>query len=282
MGTVPQRAAVGHGPRGSQPTRRCLGQLFARSGAVARVPVGRGRHRRHIGRPPAALLRPGAVERPRSDPERAAVWLDQRRRQPRRGRQGVLLLPRQHPDALLHADALQVPAARVSLRRSRRRRTQRGTDRSRVRIDRHRRVRRRRLLRRRRRVREADARGSADSDHGGESRLGRRGRCTCCRTLWFRNTWSGSTASVRRSNHAAPAAAPPSKPSIPTSGRYVLALRSGRAPAVYRERNQRRRVFGTRRIVSVRQGRHQRLRRPRSRGRGERRAAARRRPHGSR
>ena len=42
------------------------------------------------------------------------------RGQPRRGRQGVLLLPRQHADALVHEVALQVPAARVPLRAARR------------------------------------------------------------------------------------------------------------------------------------------------------------------
>ena len=41
----------------------------------------------------------GALERPRSDPQGAAVRPHARRRQPRRGRQGVLLLPRRHADA---------------------------------------------------------------------------------------------------------------------------------------------------------------------------------------
>ena len=36
--------------------------------------------------------------------------------QPRRGREGVLLLPRLHADALVHEVALQVPAARSTLR----------------------------------------------------------------------------------------------------------------------------------------------------------------------
>ena len=51
--------------------------------------------------------------------------LVQRRGQPRRGRQGVLVLPRQHPDALLPQVPLQVPAARVPLRRPGGRRTAR-------------------------------------------------------------------------------------------------------------------------------------------------------------
>ena len=41
----------------------------------------------------------------------------QQRGQPRRGRQGVLLLPRQHPDPLLHEVPVQVPPARLPLRR---------------------------------------------------------------------------------------------------------------------------------------------------------------------
>ena len=37
---------------------------------------------------------------------------DEQRRQPRRGRQGVLLLPRQHPDALVHEVPVQVSRRR--------------------------------------------------------------------------------------------------------------------------------------------------------------------------
>ena len=51
-----------------------------------------------------------AVERTRPDPQGAPLRPDQRRGQPRRGRQGVLLLPRRHPDPLLQPDALQVSA----------------------------------------------------------------------------------------------------------------------------------------------------------------------------
>ena len=60
-------------------------------------------------------LRPRDVERPRSDSEGAAVRADRQRRQSRRGREGVLLLPRQHADALLHEVSLQVSAGGVSL-----------------------------------------------------------------------------------------------------------------------------------------------------------------------
>ena len=42
-----------------------------------------------------------------------AVRADQQRGQSRRGRQGVLLLPRQHADALVHEVSLQVSAGRL-------------------------------------------------------------------------------------------------------------------------------------------------------------------------
>ena len=73
MGPVPERAAVGHGARGLQPGRRRLELLLPRPGAVARLPVGRGRHRRDLRRAPAAVPRARAVERRRSDPEGADV-----------------------------------------------------------------------------------------------------------------------------------------------------------------------------------------------------------------
>ncbi len=44
-----------------------------------------------------------------------SVWIDQQRRQPRRRREGVLLLPRQHADPLVHEVSVQVSAGRLSL-----------------------------------------------------------------------------------------------------------------------------------------------------------------------
>ena len=66
----------------------------------------------------AALLRAGAVERARPDPEGTPVRPDQQRRQPWRGRKGVLLLHRQHADPFVHEVPVQVPAAGVSVSRS--------------------------------------------------------------------------------------------------------------------------------------------------------------------
>ena len=52
----------------------------------------------------------------RSDPQGADVRPHQRRGQPRRGRQGVLVLPRQHADALVHEVPVQVPAGGLPIR----------------------------------------------------------------------------------------------------------------------------------------------------------------------
>ena len=79
--------------------------------------MGRGRHRRHLRRPAAPVLRARAVERRRSDPEGAAVRPHRQRGQPRRGREGVLLPPRQPADARVHEVPVQVPAAGLPVRR---------------------------------------------------------------------------------------------------------------------------------------------------------------------
>ena len=55
-----------------------------------------------------------AVERRRPDPEGADVRADQRRGQPRRGREGVLLLPRRHADELVPEVPLPLSARRVT------------------------------------------------------------------------------------------------------------------------------------------------------------------------
>src|SRR6476469_5697501 len=57
------------------------------------------------------------MERPRPHAERALVRPDQFRGQPRRGRKGVLLLPRPNTDVVVLEDALQIPAGRISLQR---------------------------------------------------------------------------------------------------------------------------------------------------------------------
>ena len=77
---VPERAAVGHGPRGLQPRRRRLVVLQPRPGPLAGLPLGRGRAGRDQRRAPAAVLRAGAVERAGPDPQGAPLRADQRAR----------------------------------------------------------------------------------------------------------------------------------------------------------------------------------------------------------
>ena len=88
--------------------------------------------------------------------------------QSRRGRQGVLLLPRWHADPLLHADALQVPAGRVPLRPPGRGEPAAGAHRARVRADRRagRGLPAGPLLRRVRRVCQGRSGGHPLPDHG--------------------------------------------------------------------------------------------------------------------
>ena len=64
----------------------------------------------------AALLCPGPVEWPRPDPQGALVRPDQHRRQPWRGREGVLLLSGCHAHVFVPEGPLQVSAGRVPLR----------------------------------------------------------------------------------------------------------------------------------------------------------------------
>ena len=121
LGAVPQRARLGHRARGLQRRRRRVELLPARPRPLARLPLERGRARRHLRRPADALLRARVLERPRPDPEGAHLRPHRPRGQPRRGRQGVLVVPRLDADALVDALALHVPAGRVPLRAARRR-----------------------------------------------------------------------------------------------------------------------------------------------------------------
>ena len=126
VGALSERTSVGHGARRLQPPWQCLGLLPARSCPQPGLPLGRGRHRRLLGRSTDAVPVARALERTRPDPEGTPVRSDQRRRQPWRGREGALLLSRCHADALLFEDVVQVSAGSLSLRRPGRREPRRG------------------------------------------------------------------------------------------------------------------------------------------------------------
>ena len=118
-------AGLGLRPRGLQRRRRRLGLVPARPRPLARVPLERGRDGRHLGRVRAAQPGPGAVERPGPDPQGADVRADQQRGQPRRGRQGVLVVPRRGAQQRLAALALPLPAGGLPVRATWSRRTRR-------------------------------------------------------------------------------------------------------------------------------------------------------------
>ncbi len=242
--------------------RRRLGLLPARARPLARLPLRRGRDRRHQRRPPAPLLRARHVERGRPDPQGAHVRPDERPGQPRRGRQGVLVLPRQHAHALVHEVALQVPAARVPLRRPRLDERCAQPRRVRVRADRHRHL----------RGRTATSTCSASTRRPGPTTSSSSSRRTIAAptaatlellpTLWFRNTWAwsagGAVPSLERtaSRRRPPACAPASR-----ARRVAALLRGRRRAAVLRERDEQRARLRHAERRRLRQGRHQRPRR---------------------
>ena len=176
------------------------------------------------------------------------------------------MVPRLHAHALVDAVALHVLAARVPVRRPRRGQRATGPPRARVRAARHRRVRRRPLLRDHSRHRQGHRPTTSSSRFGSATPAPTRPPSTCCRRLWFRNTWSWGrddrrpslTAAARRrlGRRRAPQARPPG-----AGGR-----RRPRA-ALLRERDQRRAAVRRAGHDRVPQGRHRRPRRQRRRDR---------------
>ena len=264
MGPVPERAPVGHGARGLQRERRRVVLLQPRSVSVTRVPLGRGWARWHQRREAAPVPRARAVERARPDPEGAPLRAHQRRGQPRRGREGVLLLRRQPADAQLPAVAVQVPARRVPVRRPRRRRTGRARG----------------------------TRWSTSCSTPASSTTSRyfdvevehvkvEPEDLLCRitvhnrsaetatlhvlpTLWFRNTWSWAPTTRKPTLRRVEAAHPAVQAEHDQLGVFYLLRRAGRRAAVLRERDEQPRASGsTDAVDSVPEGRHQRPRRPR-------------------
>ena len=151
-------------------------------------------------RPATAVFRAGALERQGPDSQGAAVWSDQQRGEPRRGRQGVLLLSRLDADPLVHEVSLQVSAVGVSVCRSRSGRiasevatrfecelldTGVFDERS--------------ILRRLRRVRESRGGRRAGPDHRAQSRARGRDAFTSCRRSGFGTSGLASTPSERPS-----------------------------------------------------------------------------------
>ena len=207
---------------------------------------------RHLRRQAAAVLRRRAVERARPDPEGAPVRADQQRGQPWRGREGVLLLPRQHAHALVHEVPVQVSAAGVSLSRP-------GGDEPaavargvRVRTAGHRRFRRGPVLRRLRRVRQGRARKTSSSASPCTTAGRRRRALRVLPTLWFRNTWSWGDDEPKA---VVPAGGARRDPGLAPGAGRVLALLRWRPELLFTENETNtQRLWGQPNATPVRQG----------------------------
>ena len=116
VGTVSRRAGLGRRSRGLLRRRRRVELVPARPRPLAGVPLERGRDGGDDRRlqPPVARLVP--VERPGPDPQGADVRAGRSRRQPRRGRQGILVVPRRRPEQRLAALAVSLPAGCLPVR----------------------------------------------------------------------------------------------------------------------------------------------------------------------
>ena len=173
VGTLPERAAVGHGARGLQRQTATPGTTSPTT-RRGRAPTAGARTAWPASATTTSVLCFALALWNGRDPilKERAVRAGQQRGQPRRGRQGVLLLPRLDADALVHEVPVQVSAGGLSVRRPRRDQPQPRQARTRVRAARHRRVRRQPLLRRLRRIREGGARRRADPDQRLQPRPG--------------------------------------------------------------------------------------------------------------
>ena len=223
-------------------------------------------------RRPAPLPGAGAVERPRPDPQGARLRPDRPAGQPRRRRQGILLLPRRRPEPQLAALALQVPPGGVPVPAAGRRE--------------------RPALAAATRRSACSTAGAFDDDRYFDVEVyyakaspteihmrivaHNRGPETAplhlLPTLWFRNTWSWDMG-----RDAAAASAPRWRRWVPPGrvraehaelGRCWLYRPPAGAPAVHRERDQRRPAVGRQQPRPPRQGRVPPADRRRRGGRG--------------
>ena len=174
-----------------------------------------------------------------------AVRPDRQRRQPRRGRQGVLLLSRQHADALLHEVPVQVSAARRSRTTSSSTRTAAAArsepeyellDTGVFDDDRYFDV----FVE----YAKADSGRHPVPDHRRESRRPSRRRSTCCRRSGSATPGPGdvTTDTRRRACAAARPSRAPSRSSCRTAmlGARTLTAEGQPAAAVHRERDEQR------------------------------------------
>ena len=219
---------------------------------------------------------PGALERAGSHPQGTALRPDRARGQPRRRRQGALLLPGLHADPFLHQGALQVsrrPSSRTAAGRGE---PAAGQGRAGVRAGRHRRVRRGPLLRRHRRVRQGRRPTTSSSASPWRTAGPTRHRCTCCRRSGSATPGAGAGEGEGYSPRAehpprgpGPARRRARDPRPLRASRWTRRVGRPARAAVHRERDQLRAPVRRAQPAAVRQGRVPRLRHPRRRRRGE-------------
>ena len=221
----------------------------------------------HLRRPADVLLRARAVERRGPDPQGADVRARRRRRQPRRGRQGVLVVRGLHADPLLDALALPLPAGRVPLRPDLVAvNAQRAPRRAGVRAGRHRRLRRGPVLGGHRRLRQGRPDRHVHDGSPSPTAVPTPATLHVLPTLWFRNTWAwglpGRDAVPRRSPAAAAGWS-----AEHTAARATLVLDGDGEPGplVCDNETNAQRLWGLAGPLAVPEGRHQRPRRPRRR-----------------
>ena len=157
VGSVPRRARLGDGARGLLGRRGRLAVLPVRPRPLARLPLERGRHRGALRHPAGHLPGGRPVERSRSAPEGALLRARRTSGQSRRGCQGVLVVPRRVPVALLAVHALPLPAGCLPVRAADRGERVPRSQPAGVRADGHGHLRRRPLLEGRRRLRQGVA-----------------------------------------------------------------------------------------------------------------------------
>ena len=115
MGSLPGRKSMGDGAGGLLSGRRCLVLLSLGSSGFSGLSLQRGRHGGYLRRPLVVVLGLSPLERARPDLEGKGLWAHQLARQPRRGCQGMLVVPRRNADVELDAVAPPLPAGFVPM-----------------------------------------------------------------------------------------------------------------------------------------------------------------------
>ena len=113
--SVPERTGVGYRAGRLQRQWGSMEVLPTRSRSFASLPLERRRDRRYLRSSSESLLCRYSLERERRDSQRAYVRSYEQGEEPRRRREGVLLLLGQHANSFLHEIPLQISSTRFTL-----------------------------------------------------------------------------------------------------------------------------------------------------------------------